>query len=332
MQQIINWGILGDAGIAKKAIIPAIQKAHNANIMAIGSQKRAPKQTAEEFNIPKAYDSYEQLLLDPNIDAIYIPLPNSLHKKWVIEAALNKKHILCEKPAALSSNEVKEMLSVCNQNKVKFLEAFMYQFHPQHHRVREILLSGEIGEVKQMNSTFTYLLDITGNNIRLNQNLGGGSLYDVGCYCIHAIRSILQDEPISVYCKGNIDEGNEVDLTVQGVMTFQNKVMATFTSSFEQHPSNTYEVIGTKGKIIVPHAFRPDKQDGVGELKIITKEGTRLEHEVEDQYRAQIEYFSKAILTDKEELISNEKHTIQNMQVIDACFQSLIENKSVDIV
>ncbi|MDE5416109.1 Gfo/Idh/MocA family protein [Alkalihalobacterium chitinilyticum] len=331
MKQSINWGVLGDAGIAKKAVIPAIKRANNANILAISSQKGAPKQTAVEFNIPKAYSSYEELLTDPEIDAVYIPLPNALHKKWVVEAALNGKHILCEKPAALNSKEAEEMLAVCDQQGVKFMEAFMYQFHPQHTRVKEIINSGEIGTVKQMNSAFTYLLDLTAKNIRLNAQLGGGSLYDVGCYCIHSILSILEMEPLSVYCRGNIDEESQVDLTVQGTMTFPDQVIATFSSSLEQYPVNQYEVIGTKGKIIITQAFRPDKQGGEGKLIVVTQDGTREENFVADQYRAQIEHFSNAILKE-ENLNESNQHTLKNMRVMDACFRSLCEKKSVEVL
>ncbi|MFV8830017.1 Gfo/Idh/MocA family protein [Alkalihalobacterium sp. APHAB7] len=331
MKQTINWGVLGDAGIAKKAVIPAIERANNVKILAISSQERVPEQTAKEFAIPKAYSSYEQLLTDPEIDAVYIPLPNALHKKWVVEAALNGKHILCEKPAALTSKEVEEMLSICKQQEVRFMEAFMYQFHPQHKRVKEIIKSGEIGKVKQMNAAFTYILDLTANNIRLNAQLGGGSLYDVGCYCTHAILTILEAEPVSVYCKGKVDEESHVDITVQGTMTFPDQVIATFTSSFEQFPVNQYEVIGTKGRIVVPQAFRPDKQGGAGRLTVTTEHGTREESVVADQYRSQIEYISNAILKG-EDLNDNNEHTLKNMRVMDACLRSMSEKKSVQVL
>ncbi|WP_209125134.1 Gfo/Idh/MocA family protein [Alkalihalobacillus sp. BA299] len=330
MKKVINWGILGDAGIAKKAVIPAIQRATNATVMAIASQKGAPQQTADQFHISKAYPSYHQLLTDPDIDAVYIPLPNALHKEWVIEAARNNKHILCEKPAALTSAEVEEMLAICQKQNVQFMEAFMYQFHPQHERVRQVIEEGEIGVVQQMNSRFTYLLNLSEDNIRLNQKLGGGSLYDVGCYCIHASRSILQEEPVSVYCDGRIDTRHNVDLTAHGVMSFPQNVVATFTCSFEQFPVNDYEIIGTKGKIIVPHAFRPDKQSGIGEIKIINETGSRSEKVEGDQYRAQIEHFSKAILEQFEPTYNGEQ-TIWNMRVMDACFQSIAQKSSIEV-
>ncbi|OLO26255.1 oxidoreductase [Alkalihalophilus pseudofirmus] len=330
MKNTINWGILGDASIAKKAIIPAIQRSRNAEVVAIASQKGAPQETAEEFNIAKAYSSYNQLLADSQIDVIYLPLPNALHKQWVIEAALKGKHILCEKPAALTSAEAEEMIMACRQKNVQFMEAFMYQFHLQHRRVREIIASGEIGKIKQMNSSFTYLLNLEEDNIRLNENLGGGSLFDVGCYCIHASRSILQAEPISVYCEANIDSRTNVDVTVQGVLSFPENVVATFSCSFEQFPMNDYEIIGTKGKIVVPHAFRPDKRNGVGEIIVTTNDGERSEKMETDQYRAQIEYFSSVIL-EQTEPIYNGQQTIQNMRIMDACFQSMSQKSRVEV-
>ncbi len=145
-------------------------------------------EVAKRFSIEKTYDSYEKLLDDPDIDAVYIPLPNHLHKKWVIEAAKKGKHILCEKPAAISSDEVREMENACKENGVLFMEAFMYYFHPQHERVKEIIDAGEIGDVSYMQAGFSFYLDEgrRTNSIKMSDETGGGSIYDVGCYAIHS--------------------------------------------------------------------------------------------------------------------------------------------------
>ncbi|MUV37011.1 Trans-1,2-dihydrobenzene-1,2-diol dehydrogenase [Lentibacillus sp. JNUCC-1] len=189
----IQWGILSTANIAQKALIPAIQRAKNAEVTAIASGSDAGKAraVAEKFEIPKTHDRYEALLEDPDIQAVYIPLPNHLHKKWVIEAAKAGKHILCEKPIGLDEEEAREMQRVCEENGVLLMEAFMYHFHPQHERVKEIMASGEIGDVRYMRAAFSFFIGNKADNIRMHREKGGGCMYDVGSYGVHSIRNIL---------------------------------------------------------------------------------------------------------------------------------------------
>src|SRR5699024_3332432 len=178
------------------------------------------------------FSSYEALLEDPEIDAVYIPLPNGLHKEWVIKAAEKKKHVLCEKPVAITTEELEEMIAACEKNNVTFMEAFMYQFHPQHEKVKELIRDGSIGDVSFMNASFSfYLGDRT--NIRLNKNLGGGAMFDAGCYTLHAIRNILDQEPVSVYASANYHSELDVDLTMAGVLNFDNGLVTTFNTSFD---------------------------------------------------------------------------------------------------
>lgn len=318
----VRWGILSTANIALTQVIPAIQRDENSEVVAIASGSDKAQQAAGKLNIQKAYDSYEALLEDPSIDAVYIPLPNHLHKKWVMEAAKRGKHILCEKPASLTAEETAEMIQFCRSNNVKFMEAFMYQFHPQHQRVKEIIASGTIGEVKQMRASFSFYLENRHENIRMKKDMGGGSIYDVGCYCIHVIRSILDSEPLSVLVNARMDSQTEIDLTSVGSMTFENGVVATFDSSFDMIFRNEYEVIGTKGHILVPKAFRPDVSGGEGLILIQNAEGEHIEKLSGDIYLSEIEYFSKAIKEDTD-LSTFEDNTIKNMKVIDACYQSI---------
>lgn len=162
----LQWGVLSTAKIGQTQMIPAIQRSKNGEVAAIASSSERAAEIAESLSIKKIYDSYEDLLADPDIDAIYIPLPNHLHKKWVIEAAKHRKHILCEKPAALTADDTEEMVNVCHNQGVTFMEAFMYQFHSQHERVRKIIASGEIGEVKLIKGSFSFLLEDRSGNIR----------------------------------------------------------------------------------------------------------------------------------------------------------------------
>ena len=156
----VKWGILSTAGIARKQLIPAFGRATNAEVVAIASSSgiEKAKEVADKFSIEKAYGNYESLLDDPAIDAVYIPLPNHLHKKWTIAAAKKGKHILCEKPAAVNTDEFQEMKSICMEHQVIFMEAFMYQFHPQHERARKIIDSGEIGEVSYIRAAHSFYL------------------------------------------------------------------------------------------------------------------------------------------------------------------------------
>ncbi|BDG36090.1 hypothetical protein PcaKH15_19960 [Parageobacillus caldoxylosilyticus] len=176
MERKVRWGIVSTVAIAKDVMIPAIHRADYAEVVAIASESGRADQVAQELGIPKAYDSYEKLLDDRDVDAVYIPLPNSMHAEWTIKAAKKKKHVLCEKPAALCEEDVRRMIEACEENGVLFMEAFMYQFHPQHERVKQRLASGEIGEVKYMRSHFSFYLQDRETNIRMNVELGGGEL------------------------------------------------------------------------------------------------------------------------------------------------------------
>ncbi|WP_421382295.1 Gfo/Idh/MocA family protein [Bacillus salacetis] len=328
----VKWGILSTANIAKKALIPALQNSDNAEVAAIASISGKAEDTAKEFSIPKAYQSYEDLLDDPEIQAVYIPLPNTMHKEWVTKAARKGKHVLCEKPAALTAEDVKEMAEVCRINNVLFMEAFMYQFHPQHRRVKELIEEGAIGEVRHMRSAFTFKLDFEKNsqNIRLNKDLGGGSIWDVGCYCIHSTRYILGDEPAEVYVKGTLHDQFGVDTKAAGILSFENGITASFECGFEQPMNDLYEVSGTKGTIKVPFAYRPDRFPGAEvSIEIIDDKGEeRSETFKGNPYEIQVSHFSDCIMSGKQPVYSPEQ-TIRNIETIQACYQSLGANSPV---
>lgn len=306
----VRWGVLSTATIGRTQIIPAIFRAENAEM------------AARELGILKAYESYEALLDDPDIDAVYIPLPNHLHKEWVIKAAEKGKHVLCEKPAALSAEEAKEMIEACKEHGVKFMEAFMYQLHPQHARVKEIITSGEIGEVKLIKSSHSFYLNDREADIRMDKAMGGGSIYDVGSYCIQVIRHLTESEPVKVQAIAELDETTGIDLTSTVYMKMENGVKAMFDCSFDMINRNEYEVIGTKGKIKVPFAFRPDINGGIGKVIVQTNGVSREEKIYGDIYRMEIEQFSRAILEGAEPIITAES-TLRNMEVLDKCYESI---------
>ncbi|MGG3470054.1 Gfo/Idh/MocA family oxidoreductase [Neobacillus pocheonensis] len=323
----VQWGVISTADIAQTQVIPAILRSDYGELAAIASRGDKAKDIADRFSIPYYYDSYKKLLMNEEIEAVYIPLPNHLHKQWVIEAAMHGKHVLVEKPAALTAEETKEMVDCCRENNVKFMEAFMYQFHPQHTRVREIISSGEIGEIKFMRAGFSYFLNDRESNIRMNQEMGGGSIYDIGCYCIHAIRSITGSEPVRVEAFAELDPQTGIDRSAIVYMKLENGVNSVFDCSFDMSFRQEYEIVGTKGRITVPAAYRPDVAGNVGRIYIQSDQGNRSECVNGDQYKMQINRFSQAILQGNQPSYSAE-NTLQNMRVIDSCYQS-IESRTV---
>jgi len=197
MPEQIRWGILSTANIAVKRFIPGAVRSRNGVVAAIASRDlHRARDVAESLAIPRAYGSYQELLDDPEVDAIYNALPNSLHAEWTIKAAAAGKPILCEKPLALDADQAHRMIDGCRSHGVLLMEAFMYRFHPQHARVIELIESGAIGELRFVRTAFTFMLEpFPADNVRLSSELGGGALMDVGCYCVNASRMLFGEEP-----------------------------------------------------------------------------------------------------------------------------------------
>lgn len=330
MTKKVKWGVLSTASIAQNHVIPAFLRADNAEVIAVSSLSGRAEEVAEWFGIEKAYDSYHEVLDDEKIDAVYIPLPNSLHKEWAIRAAYKNKHVLLEKPIALSSTDVLEIKQACLDNNVILMEAFMYMLHPQHQKVKTLIKEGAIGEVKHFESTFSFLLTDREANIRMEKDLGGGSLYDVGSYNIHAMRYILEDEPLTVRSDAVIDEATDVDLTSVSYYTFKSGITATLTSSFDHFHQHFYRVVGTEGTITVPYAFRPDNHGGLGEVILTTNSFTKTETLVNDLYRDEVEHMSYAILNDQEP-INSLSNSYQNMRVLESTKKAFETHTTITI-
>ncbi|RAS87153.1 Gfo/Idh/MocA family protein [Priestia endophytica] len=331
MTKHVRWGILSTAQIAQDELLPAFRDATNAKVVAIASTNDKVKHIASKFDIPKIYGSYDELLEDSGIDAVYIPLPNSLHSQWVKRAAEKGKHILCEKPAVLNTREAEEVIETCKKNNVMFMEAFMYQFHPQHQRVKKILISGEIGEVNIMKVSLSFYLENQNENIRMRQELGGGSLYDVGCYCIHSIRNILNTEPNRIFASQQKDVKGQVDMSVVCFMELDNGMTAVFDAAMDRAQIDYYEIIGTKGSIRVPKAFIPQMYNGEAQIIVNTTDGAYREEKVlGHQYILEVEYFSQCVLNG-EISRSMMEDTIENVKVIEACFKSIEKEPFIDI-
>lgn len=321
----INWGILGAANIAYEELVPAIRRSNNGELVAVASRN---KERAKRFNVSTIYESYDELLNDEKIDAVYIPLPNSLHKEWVIKAMEHKKHVLVEKPATLTRADMKEIKDSSVANDVVFMEAFMYQFHSQHTFVKEVLASNEIGNYQYIKSHFSFLLD-NEQDIRLNKELGGGAFWDLGCYGTHAVTQIIGMKPNKVTMMGKVPEEHGVDTTSVALFLDENNRTAEVSASFEGSFTNRYEVFGEKGTLKVEYAFRPDESEkGEGVVKVLNQEGHVIHEKVfeDDSYLLQIEHFQSCIKENKQP-IYNANHSLKVITCIESAYNSL-ENAS----
>lgn len=255
MTEKIRWGILSTANIGKKRVIPAMQQTRNGVVAAVASRSLDKAQAfAAATGIPKAYGSYEDLLADPEIDAIYNPLPNSEHAIWSIRCAEAGKPVLCEKPLASDAAEAQRMVDAFAERGIPFAEAFMYRFHPQTVQVREMVASGAVGRLTTVQSSFTFTIS-NEVNIRLNQSLAGGALMDVGCYCVNVMRLMTGEEPLQASALAQVGESSGVDETLAGVLAFPSGVVGHFDCGLRSHRTHTYEIRGTEGRILVESAF-----------------------------------------------------------------------------
>lgn len=319
MSKTLRWGIIGCAGIAKRAMIPGIRHSQTGVVAAIASRELSKaRETAEELDIPKVYGSYEELLLDPEIDAVYIPLPNHLHMEWTIRAAKAGKHVLCEKPIALNAEEAQRMADECAKAGVVLAEAFMYRHHPRYDRIKEIIRSGEIGDIRGIHSTFTFNSAGHKGNVRFRKDWGGGAIYDVGCYPISVARLLLDAEPEAATVHALLSpEHDHVDMMASGLVEFPGSVALTFDCAMWAAFRNTLEVLGTDGRIEVPSAF-------IGEphFKVYAKDGEREERmETLDQYALQADDFARTVWGEQPQRFSP-ADAVNNMKVIDACLRS----------
>lgn len=325
MPRKIRWGVLGVANIAVKKVIPAMQKGERTTIAAIASRDlhRAQK-AAGQLQIPKAYGSYEELLADRHIDAIYNPLPNHLHVPWSIRAAQAAKHVLCEKPIALTAKEASELIEVRNATRVKIGEAFMVRTHPQWLRAREIVRSGAIGELRAITSTFSYF-NRDPHNVRNIPEFGGGGVMDIGCYPITMSRFLFEREPSRAVALIDSDPDMGIDRLASAILDFA-PGHATFTCSTQLVPFQSMQIFGTRGRaeIEIPYNIPPAEPS-----RIFIDDGAELagrsarveKFPVTNQYTIQGDAFSRAIQEDGEAPVPLE-NALENMRVIEAVLRS----------
>ncbi len=322
----VRWGILSTAKIGVKKVIPAMQKGEYCDITAISSRYiNKAKETADELNIPNAYGSYEELLSDPDIDAVYNPLPNHLHVPMTIKAIEAGKHVLCEKPIALNAAEAELLAKAADEHpELKVMEAFMYRFHPQWQKVKSLVKEGAVGEVKTIHSFFSYY-NVDPQNIRNKPGIGGGGLMDIGCYCISFPRFILDKEPERVVGLTDIDPGMKVDRLASGMLDFSSGISSSFTCSTQLTPYQRAHVFGTNGRIEVeiPVNTPPDKQTRI--WLFINGKNEEIVFDPVDQYTLQGDMFSRAVL-ENTEVPTPLSDAVNNMKVIDAIVKSAETN------
>ncbi len=322
MAQKLNWGILGCAGIAERALIPAFQEARNARLFGIAARDKArAQQWAEKYAIQNAYPDYRSLLDDPAIEAVYVPLPNHLHAEWTIRAAQAGKHVLCEKPLALTEDEVRVMYRRANEAGILLMEAFMYRFHPQFERTMDMLRAGEVGNIRSLRSAFTFFYAGEATNYRWDKAMGGGALYDVGCYPISAARTVFGAEPLSVFALSRVHAETGVDLATSLILEFPDDRQALLDCAFDIPFQSRLEVSGTKGRISLDRAFSAKHFDV--EIHIIRENGLEtIPIPATNQYTRMVEHFGDAIFGHCP-LRYGETDALGNARTIDAVFQSV---------
>lgn len=325
MAKKLRFGILSTAGIGTRRVIPGMQLGEFTSVDAICSRDLArAQQVAKEFHIPRAYGSYEELLADSDIDAIYNPLPNHLHVPWTIKAAEAGKHVLCEKPISLTVEEARTLLDVRARTGVQIAEAFMVLTHPQWIRLRQLLDEGRIGELRSVAGFFSYY-NVKPENIRNKVEWGGGGLMDIGCYLILAARYAFQRQPKRVVALIDRDPNWKTDRLTSALMDFGGE-QAVFSCSTQQAPYQRLLFFGTKGRIEIEVPVNPEPNRP---SRLIVDDATDLYgggQTVEtfpavDQYTLQGDAFARAVFEGAPVPVSIES-AIENMAVIEALFRS----------
>ena len=320
----VRWGILSTADIGRTKVVPAIQRARRCRVVAVGSRdvERA-RDYAGELGIERVHASYAELLADPDVDAVYIPLPNNLHAEWTIKAAEARKHVLCEKPLAMNAPEAAHIVEACEQHGVLLAEAFMYRLHPSWQAVREIVDSGRIGELLAVQSWFGYYNDDPAN-IRNIASAGGGALYDVGCYCVSLSRLLFRGEPRHVQAAMVRDPRMGVDVLTSAILDFDGGI-ASFGCSTRLETDQRVHIYGTRGRISIgiPFNIPPDRPTEVyvtaGGDPPVAPSTEVLRFETADPYTVQAEYFAAALI-DGTPLPFPPSDAVANMRVIDEIF------------
>ncbi|NQW19378.1 MAG: Gfo/Idh/MocA family oxidoreductase [Chloroflexi bacterium] len=331
-QDVVRYGLLSTAQIGLNAHLPASYDSKNSEIVSVSSRTAAKAQTtAKKHNILRWYGSYEEQLADPDMDAVINSLPNGMHCEWTIKAAEAGKHILCEKPLAVSAEECQRMIDAANANNVVLVEAFTHRWNPHMRMARKLIAEGAVGEIQTIDSALCFNIAEPDGNVRFSQELAGGALWDAGCYAVYATRFVMSSEPVQVIGMSN-DSGNwGIDTTFSGTMKFANGAIGNITTNMQQ-PFRCYIAIdGSQGRIEIPGMFddsgpiiikRGDGRNGRQEEIIATPAPYR--------FTVQFDEFSECVLTGKKPEFPAEDG-LRNTAVVEALYKSATTGSPVNL-
>lgn len=298
MNEKLRWGVLGTARIVRKTI-PALQETKNGDVVAIASRTdEKAREYADKHGIPQAFGSYEALLASPDIDAVYICLPNALHLEWILKSLDAGKHVLCEKPLAMSAGEVEEISRKAEETGLKVLEGFMYRFHPRFEKLQELLAAGAVGKLTFVHVAHTF--DAGGDdNIRWYTGLGGGALFDTGCYCVNVSRMVTAQEPAEAAAFGNYREANDggqIDTSIAGMLRFPGGATVLFDTGVNLERRNFLEVTGTEGRLYLDNPFGLLGEDSILEEHHFGQETIHHNIKGENHFVRMGEHFADSVL------------------------------------
>ncbi len=324
----VGWGIISSAKIARNALVPAISAASNARLVCLGTPR--PDRVAEnaaQYGY-RTVPSYEAVLEDAEVQAVYNPLPNGLHAEWSIRAMEAGKHVLCEKPFTVTPAETREMIAVSQRTGKRLMEAFMYRFHPQMALAKQVLDSGRLGELRVIRASFTFNLAPNAENPRYQRDQGPGALMDVGCYCVNAARHFSGGAPSAVSAWATWHEESGADLTTVGTLEYAGHA-ALFDCSFEATGRSGIELVGSLGRLEIPKPWLPGTDPAV--LRVHDKDGTEeLTTEGVNHYALMVEHFSDCILNDRAP-VRGPEDALENMRVLEALRRSAREHRRVEL-
>lgn len=330
MPNRLRFGLLGAARIARNQFLPGIRDSQHGEVVAIASRDtRRAEAFATEFQIPRVHDSYAAVLNDPDVDAVYVPLPNSLHETWTLDAARAGKHVLCEKPLSATADGAQRMADACRDAGVLLMEAFMWRHHPQNQRVRELIRDGVVGTPAVIRSSFTFVVSDR-TNVRLQQDLEGGSLMDVGCYGVNMARWFFESEPELAVGQQALDPRHNVDTSFAALLQFSDDRMAIIDSSFVTAARNTYTVEGAQGRIHVERAYRPDADPG--RIVIVRPGQSDRVEEIPpaNQFALEIDHFAASVEAGR--LLAPAEDGVAQARIIEALYTSARTNTTIALV
>lgn len=330
MNQKIKFGIIGCSNIAKSSVIPAIEKSKNAELEYIGSSsEEKAKNFSNEFNCKK-FGSYDDVLNDEHVDAVYISTPISTHEEWIIKSAKSGKHILCEKSLVDSFLSAKKSIEICYNNDVRLMEGFMFRFHPSHKKVKEFIQQKKLGQISLFSSRYGFP-PISKNNIRYNKSLGGGILNDAGCYPVCASRIIFDSEPIGISCEQHIDEKYDVDTKTSLFMKFNNSQISQSFIAYDMSYQSTYFIWGSEGHLQLTRAYNVPSDMNVN-LEINSSTiNKKILIEPVDHFEIMMDSFSSELIKPGTSSFNFEEDLLNQAKSMEAARISFKEKRYVEI-